>query len=193
MEHNIPINKKIFSLSELNDLGFSAYMVRKMVAHGFLEKLNKWTYENKQFEGGDSDYIYAYAYVPDGIICLSSAAVYYGLTTYRPDVVNVAVARKRNVTTLPEWPTIALWYFDESRLKTGISEMEACGQMIKIYDVEKTVVDFVSYRNRVGIEETKEILVNYLKKENRDINKLCRYAEKLRCRETMETYLEVLV
>lgn len=189
----IPDFKKIFFMSELNELGFSAYMVRNMVAHGQLIKLNKSTYENVNYNGEESDYIYAYAYVPDGIICLLSAAVIYGLSTYRPDDIDVAVTQKRNVSTLPDWPTIKLWYFEDTRLEMGVTDMEICNQKIKIYDIEKTVVDIVYYRNKLGIEETKEVLTNYLKRPDRDINKLCRYAERLRCKEIMDTYLEVLL
>ncbi len=189
----IPDSKKIFFMSELNELGFSAYMVRNMVAHGQLIKLNKSTYENANYDGEESDYIYAYAYVPDGIICLLSAAVIYGLSTYRPDDIDVAVTQKRNVSTLPDWPTIKLWYFEDTRLEMGVTDMEICNQKMKIYDIEKTVVDIVYYRNKLGIEETKEVLTNYLKRPDRDINKLCRYAERLRCKEIIDTYLEVLL
>lgn len=191
--HIIPDFKKIFFMSELNEMGFSAYMVRNMVAHGQLIKLNKSTYENVNYDGEESDYIYAYAYVPDGIICLLSAAVIYGLSVYRPDDIDVAVTRKRNVSTLPDWPTIKLWYFEDTRLGTGVTDMEICNQKIKIYDIEKTVVDIVYYRNKLGIEETKEVLTNYLKRQDRDINKLCRYAGRLRCKEIIDTYLEVLL
>lgn len=191
--HSIPDDKKIFSMSELNRMGFSAYMIRNMVAHGQLTKLNKSTYENVNYDGEESDYIYAYAYVPDGIICLLSAAVFYGLSTYRPDGIDVAVTQKRNVSTLPEWPSIKLWYFEDVRLDTGVTTMEACNQKVKIYDIEKTVVDIVYYRNKLGIEETKEVLTNYLKRPERDINKLCRYAKQLRCKDTIDTYLEVLL
>ncbi len=189
----IPNFKKIFFMSELNELGFSAYMVRNMVAHGQLIKLNKSTYENINYNGEESDYIYVYAYVPDGIICLFSAAVIYGLSTYTPDNINVAVAQKRNVSTLPEWPTIKLCYFEDVRLKTGVTDIEICNQKVKIYDIEKTVVDIVYYRNKLGIEETKEVLMNYLKRSDRDINKLCRYAGRLKCKKIIDTYLGVLL
>ena len=190
---NIPDNKKILSMAELNNLGFSPYMVRNMVAHGQLEKLNKSIYENPNYDGEESDYIYVYAYVPDGVICLLSAAVIYGLSTYRQDSIYVAVKQKRNVSTLPDWPNIKLWYFENTRLETGITEMETCNQKVKVYDIEKTVVDIVYYRNKIGIEEMKEVLINYLKRSDRDINKLCRYAKALRCRDVMDTYLEVLL
>ncbi|MFI3207889.1 MAG: hypothetical protein R3Y40_02010 [Eubacteriales bacterium] len=193
MDNSILADKKIFSQKELNSLGFSDYKVRAMVASGVLHKLNKFTYENKHYKGCESDYVYVYAYVPDGVICLLTAAGYYELTTYRPDCIDVAIMRKCKVSTLPDWPDIKLWYFDNERVKIGISEIEECGEKIKISDIEKTVVDIVYYRQKIGIEETKEVLVNYLKRPDRNINKLCRYAEKLKCKEIIETYLEVLL
>jgi hypothetical protein len=59
--------------------------------------------------------------------------------------------------------------------------------------MEKTVVDILFYRNKIGIEETKEVLTNYLGKKERNLNKLHRYAKILRCEKILSTYLEVLV
>ena len=50
-----------------------------------------------------------------------------------------------------------------------------------------------NYSPKIGIEETKEILVNYLRRKDRDLNRLLRYAELLKCGDVMKTYLEVLV
>ena len=59
--------------------------------------------------------------------------------------------------------------------------------------IEKTVVDIVFYRERIGIEETKEVLINYLHRSDRNLNRLIRYAEMLKCGDVMKKYLEVLV
>ena len=63
----------------------------------------------------------------------------------------------------------------------------------RIYDIEKTVVDIVFFREKIGIEETKEVLINYLRRSDRDLNRLLRYAELLKCSDVLKTYLEVLV
>ena len=63
----------------------------------------------------------------------------------------------------------------------------------KIYSLEKTVIDIIYYRNRIGIEETKEVLNNYLKRSDRDLVKLHILASKLGCIKILKTYLEVLV
>lgn len=51
----------------------------------------------------------------------------------------------------------------------------------------------IYYRNKIGIEETSEVLRNYLKRQDRQIDRLYTYAKMLRCEAIVRTYLEVLV
>ena len=90
----------IYSIQELKDKGFSYYKINQMVEQGMLIKLNKKYYENANFDGEESDFYYAYAFVPEGVVCLLSAAVYYNLSTYRPEAIDVAIPRKAKVSTL---------------------------------------------------------------------------------------------
>jgi len=189
----IPDNQKIISTEELKNWGFTHYKINKLVDEGNLIKLNKKNYENTNFKGEDSDFYFVHAYAPTGVVCLMSAAVFYNLTTYRPDSIDVAVSKKKNVSTLPDWPSFNLYYFEKNRFQTGVQIIEEGPNQFQIYDIEKTVVDIVYYRNKIGIEETKEILMNYLNRNDRDINKLYRYAEQLKCGYILRTYLEVLV
>ena len=62
-----------------------------------------------------------------------------------------------------------------------------------IYDVEKTVCDMIFYRNKLGFESAIEVLKNYVKRPDRNINKLMEYAKKLRCAKLLREYLEVMV
>ena len=193
MKYEISSDQMIYSGSELRESGISNYGISRLVDAGQLEKLNKKFYENTGFEGERSDFYYAYAFVPAGVVCLLSAAVYYGLSTYRPETIDVAIPRKSRVSTLPDWPTIQLHYYTDERFELGIEEVTDGRNRFRIYDIEKTVTDIVFYRERVGIEETKEVLTNYLRRKDRNINKLVRYAEQTKCGDTMKKYLEVLV
>jgi predicted transcriptional regulator of viral defense system len=189
----IPDNQMIFSIDELREKGFSHYKIKQMVDQGVLVKLNKKFYENKMFRGEESEFYYAYAYVPDGVVCLLSAAVYYNLSSYRPDAIDVAIPRKARVSTLPDWPEINVCYFTDNRFKTGIETIADGNNQFQIYDIEKTVVDVVYYREKIGILETKEVLTTYLQRKDRNLNRLIRYAEMLKCGDVMKKYLEVLV
>lgn len=185
--------QKIFSVQELKEKGFSYYKINQMVDQGILIKLNKKYYENVNFAGEESDFYYAYAFVPEGVVCLLSAAVYYNLSTYRPDAIDVAIPRKAKVSTLPDWPELNVCYFTDARFDVGTKIVEDGNNRFRIYDIEKTVVDIVFYRERIGIEETKEVLTTYLQRRDRNLNRLIRYAELLKCGDVMKKYLEVLI
>lgn len=189
----LPNDQMIISIEELKEAGFSHYKINQLVEDGTLLKLNKRYYENTKYEGEESEFYYVSAYAPKGVVCLMSAAAYYNLTTYRPDAVDVAIQRKSKISTMPDWPSISLYYYADERFETGIRTVQEGKNQFKIYDIEKTVVDVVFFKEKIGIEETKEILVNYLRRKDRDLNRLLRYAELLKCSDVMKTYLEVLV
>ncbi len=192
-EIRLPEDQMIFSVDELKAAGFSHYKINQLVEDGTLLKLNKKYYENTRYQGEEADLYYVPAYAPKGVICLMSAASYYNLTTYRTDSIDVAIQRKGKISTMPDWPMLSVYYYANDRFEMGIETVQEGKNQFKIYDIEKTVVDIVCFREKIGIEETKEILVNYLRRKDRNLNKLLRYAEMLRCGEVMKTYLEVLV
>ena len=193
-DSNIIANDQmIISIEELKENGLTLYKVNQLVDQGVLRKLNKKFYENTGYQGEESDFYYAYAYVTTGVVCLMSASVYYNLTTYRPGAVDVAIGRKAKVSTLPDWPEVNLYYYTDERFELGIETIADGKNHFRIYDIEKTIVDIVFYREKVGIEEMKEILINYLRRKDRNLNRLVRYAELMKCGDIMKNYLEVLV
>ena len=186
-------NKKFITTAELKDMGYSYYKIGKLEEQGILSRVNRSTYENLTYKGDENDFFSAEAFVPNGVICLMSAARYYELTNFLPDAVDVAIERKKKVNTLPEWPEIRIFYFDASRMDLGVTEVRDGDNCFHIFDIEKTVDDIIYYRNKIGIEETSEVLRNYLKRRDRQIDRLYAYAKRLRCEKIVRMYLEVLV
>lgn len=186
-------NQLIYTVKELINDGYTHYKINKLVDEGKLKKLNKCHYENNDFSGDFNDFYYVNAYIEDGVICLMSAASYYGLTTFRCESIDVAIERKKKVSTLPSWPNIKVHYYTDERHTIGINIITDNNNVFKIYDIEKTVIDIIYYREKIGIEETKEILLNYLRRKDKDLNKLIRYSKKLKCSDVLNKYLEVLV
>ena len=182
-----------YSITELLAAGLTYYKIKRLLAEGRLIKLNNKIYENTSYEGEESDFAFAGVYAPKGVICMMSAARHYGLTTFLPEGVDIAIERDMKISTLPDWPQVNVWYFSERRYSIGTTSSSDGICDFRVYDIEKTVVDILYYRNKVGIEETKEILKNYLSRENRDLIKLHRYADALGCKKILGTYMEVLV
>lgn len=186
-------DKKFITTTELKNMGYTYYKIDKLEKAGILSRINRSTYENLDYKGDENDFFSAEAYVPNGVICLMSAARYYGLTNFLPDVVDVAIERKKKVNTLPEWPEIRIFYFSQSRMDIGVKKIYEGKNCFHIFDIEKTVVDIIYYRNKIGIEETSEVFKNYLKRRDRQIDRIYAYAKRLRCEKVVRTYLEVLI
>lgn len=191
--NGIAENKKFITTAELKDMGYSYYKIGKLEKDGLLRRINRSTYENLSYKGDENDFFSAEAFVPNGVICLMSAARYYELTNFLPDSVDVAIERKKKVITLPDWPEIKIFYFDPARMDLGVTKVREGDNVFHIFDIEKTVVDIIYYRNKIGIEEASEVLKNYLKRRDRQIDRLYAYAKRLRCEKVVRTYLEVLV
>jgi predicted transcriptional regulator of viral defense system len=130
--------------------------------------------------------------IPSGIICLGTALSYYGLSTWDPPEVHIAIPKSRKVK-LPDYPPIRLYYFSGVFYETGIvNESTDSGVTIQIYAREKTVCDIVRYRNQIGMDIMKEALREYLKQKDKDLNKLNSYAKILKISSVIGQYLEVL-
>lgn len=130
--------------------------------------------------------------IPGGIVCSYSAWAYYGLTTQIPLTFCIAIARGRKVT-LPSYPPITLYHQSERQLQIGKTTAVIDGIEIDIFDIERSVCDALKYRNKIGKDLCSEILQTYLKKKDRNLNKLSQYARQLRVGTVLHTYLEALL
>ena len=158
---------------------------------GTIEKVKRGLYVLTDQEN-ESVFIDIAHIVPEGIICLASALSYYGLTTYEPLQVEIAIDNKRKIV-LPDTPPIHLYYFSKTRYETGIALQKISGMKIKIYEKEKTICDLIFYRNKIGKDIMKEVLVNYTKSRDKNISKLFEYSKKLRVYKQLQQYIEVLL
>ena len=129
---------------------------------------------------------------PQAVICLFSAWRFYELSTQIPTEIHVAIPAKKKVL-LPDYPPIKLYYWDKRFYETGIIQTTYNEEQITIYDIEKSVCDAIRYRNKVGIDLTSEILRNYLKRKDRNLDKLIKYADNMRIANVLNQYLTVMI
>ena len=129
---------------------------------------------------------------PQAVICLFSAWRFYELSTQIPTEIHIAIPAKNKVL-LPDYPPIKLYYWDKRFYETGRFQTTYNEEQITIYDIEKSVCDAIRYRNKVGIDLTSEILRNYLKRKDRNLDKLIKYADNMRIANVLNQYLTVMI
>ncbi|MGV8145382.1 MAG: hypothetical protein ACLKAK_01520 [Alkaliphilus sp.] len=71
------------------------------------------------------------------------AAVYYEIINYRPDSIDVAIPKKKNIMTLPDWPILNLVCFEKERYNLENTKIQDGKDKYQIYNIEKTVIDII--------------------------------------------------
>jgi hypothetical protein len=117
--------------------------------------------------------------VPNGVLCLFSTWLHYGLSTSIPHSFNIAIERGRKVR-LPDYPPIQLYHWTKDYYELGITTEKIYDYTVKIYDIEKSVCDAVRFRNKVGMDIAIEVVKNYVRRKDRNFNKLAIYATQMR-------------
>ena len=150
----LEVNQKYYTTSELKNMGYSYYKIGQMEENGQLHRINRTTYENLSYKGDENDFINAAAYVPDGVICLMSAARYYELTNFLPDVIDVAIYR---LSVSP--------YASHFVLKGGIFPYAIFDRK---YERATTDVDLLARRISNRAEEMKDVFRNIFAQDTDD-------------------------
>lgn len=176
---------------ELHEKDIHSVYLTELVASGFLVRLKRGLYTIAEGTGR-SELVEVQKAIPSGIFCLGTALSMHHLGTWEPPEIHLAIRRDYRVV-IPHHPPIRLFSFSGLRYELGIIEQDTDAGIVKVYDLEKTICDIVRFRNAIGHDVAVEALRGYLKKPDRNIQKLLEYAKVLRMEGSLRQYLEVLL
>jgi predicted transcriptional regulator of viral defense system len=182
----------IARLAEIKDAGITAATVSRQVEAGAVLRLGRGIYQLPDAEL-DARHTLAEAAkrVPKGIIALTSALAFHGLTDQIPRRVWVAIGPKEWKPAV-EAPPLRIVRFSEPYLSTGVKTHKIEGVPVRVYDVAKTVADLFRHRNSVGNDVALEGLREALRQRKATPAALARAAQEGRVWGVMRPYLEAL-
>jgi predicted transcriptional regulator of viral defense system len=130
---------------------------------------------------------------PEGMICLSSAASFWDLTDELPDAVHVAVARGRHRPSIA-YPSTRVHVFAADTFALGrVQQTLESAETIAISSRERTVVDLLRLRSRVGRDLALSALRRYLQGREARPGELLALARQLRVGTVMAEAMEPLL
>ncbi len=133
-----------------------------------------------------NEFAYISKLYSSGVLCLFSAWAYYELADDVPSAFHIAFLHKAKPIIKP-YPPIKAYFWTEKYFELGITRLDG----VRIYDMERSVCDAIKFRNKIGVDTMEQVLKTYLKRKERDINKLTYYATALRIEKIATPYLKM--
>jgi predicted transcriptional regulator of viral defense system len=130
---------------------------------------------------------------PEGMICLNSAASFWELSDETPGAVHLAIARGRHRPAIA-YPATRVHVFAAATFSLGrLAQKIDSSETIAISSKERTVVDLMRLRSRVGRDLALGALRRYLQGGDAKPGELLALARRLRIGSVMAEAMEPLL
>lgn len=179
----------VFRTKDLNEQGITSYEISKMVDEKILEKLYQGVYTISNIDSLQITDINVI--VENGVISLTSAAYFYKLTDDKAGKITITLSRDQKPPKLP-YDLFCYYYTTSKFYSVGLNVVDQNNRKIKIYDIERTVCDMIRHRSKYELSLVREVVENYLNRDDRNLDKLLDYAKELRVYNILMQYIEIL-
>lgn len=93
-----------------------------------------------------------------------------------------------------EEQNVKVYRVKKELLELGIVNLESPdGHLVKVYNAERTVCDMLRSRSNVEIQDLQSAIKGYVRKKEKNLPQLMRYAKEFRVEKILRSYLEVLL
>ena len=186
------INSNSISTKEIEGCNISRKYLTQLVNEGFITRIGRGKYILSDNLFIDDLY---------NTIIKSKNAVYSHTTALYLHNLSDRIPLKYDITvqsgyngSLQKNANVNLFYTKKSILYLGLIEMNSpFGSQIRVYDKERTICDIIKNRNKMDKEIFAKALKWYIDSNERDFVKLFDYAEKLKIKQKVLEYMEVLL
>jgi predicted transcriptional regulator of viral defense system len=148
-------------------LGLHPRDLYRLRDEGEILELSRGVFRRADAPAASMPDLLAVAYrAPTAIVCCLSALAVYHLTDEIPRVVQIAVPRRQRPPRI-SYPPTEVFRFDTQTFELGLSSVEvAPGEHVRIYSAERTIVDVMRLRARLGEPIAYTALRRYLRRRD---------------------------
>ena len=152
------------------------------VAHGIYLSPDVWA---------DEMYLLQ-AQIPKAVYSHETALYLHDLAEMEPTPLTVTVPSKYNSSTLAE-KGVKIVYIKKEWYALGVCRMlSPAGHLINVYDMERTICDIIRRRSEMDIYAFNYALTRYMKRKEKNLNRLMAYAEAMRLEKKIRETMGVL-
>lgn len=132
------------------------------------------------------------AQIPKAVYSHETALYLHDLAEMEPTPLVVTVPAKYNSPTLTE-KGVKVVYVKKEWHTLGVCQMPSpTGHSIAVYDIERTICDIIRKRSDMDIAVFNYALTKYMKRKDKDLNRLMEYAKAMRLEKKIREIMGVL-
>lgn len=189
--YEIKKNNNIITTAQVLSLGYSKQLLTNYVKEGLLERCRHGFYT---LPNEVHDDMYTLMLRSDRIVFSHDSALYLnGLSERTPFMHTVTIPSN---TVLPKSlkGECTCFYVKPELHDIGIIEKPTTfGNIVRCYNLERTICDFLRSRSRCDEEMVISAIKNYAMYEKKDLNLLYVYAKQFGVAKDLKKYMEVLL
>lgn len=195
-ESNIEIIKKIMDVNngyittkELESFDISRNYISIMLKKNIIEKIARGIYIDRN---KIKDVYYVLNLIAPKIIYSHMTALYfYNLSIKAPDACfDITVTKKYNNSKLRMHN---IFYVDDKFYDVGLTVVTTPqGNQVKVYDMERCICDIIRSKKRMDMEHVKYAVREYIKRKDKDLIKLSKYADLFGIKEEVMDFMSMM-
>ena len=125
-----------------------------------------------------------------GVFLHNTALYFYHLTDRTP--LKYDMTFKNNIRVSNE--IIESHYIKQEKYELGITELELQDKTtIRVYNLERTIIDILRDRNKIDLQIFNTAMKEYMKRKDKNLIKLSKYAKEFKMENVLKKYMEVLL
>ncbi len=191
MQFLLKENNGYLFTAKVEAVGISRTYLAKFVKENNLEKVAKGIYISQETW---EDRLYILQICNPKIIYAGETALYlHGMTEREYSEIVVTVPPRFNQTRL-RGKGIKVHQEKQEIYQLGITEIETnFGNKVRVYDKERCICDIIKNRHTVEVQQFQCALKTFMADKSKDMSKLMSYGAKLKIRDEIMKYVEVML
>lgn len=179
----------IITSKELQDDNIPTIYLTRMTENGKLIRANRGIYIDSN--GDYDEYYFFHKRYSVAVFSYLSALYLHQLTDIIPTDLEITVYKGYNPHRMDK--SVRIHYVTRAIYDLGITECKTTfGNIVKVYDLERTICDFIKNRNEIETELFSKTMNRYVRDKNKDLNRLYEYSKKMRIYDKVKNILEVI-
>ena len=180
-------NNGILLSSDVRNLNIHKQYIKLLCDENYIERIEKGVYVKKG--KNVNDFFLLQQRYKTGIFSHNTALYFYNLTDRTP--LKYDLTFQNNIRVKDE--IVSSHYTKADYFEIGQTELKLQdGTTIKIYDLERTIIDILRDRNKIDLQIFNTAINGYMKRKDKNLVKLSKYAKIFKQENLLRKYMEVL-